>query len=82
VVHSDKQLQGWDLDPRPLIELDGPQATHFWDVSDDYYAFLDEASHPIVDPRSTRPERPIGSDSLAVIFFKFLFIINCIFLFD
>jgi len=79
VAHSDEQLQRWDLDPRPLIDLDGPQATHFWDVSEDYHAFLDEASHVMVDPRSTRPERMVGSDYLAVIFFKFLISINCIY---
>ena len=34
VIHSAEQLDRWDADPRPLIELQGPQAQHGWDYSD------------------------------------------------
>ena len=54
-------LRVWDEEDRPLIDLRGPEATHLWDVTEEYVAYLEEYSHPYVDPRSRlRPvaERP------------------------
>lgn len=84
VTHSAEQLDRWDADPRPLIELQGPQAQHGWDFSDDYLEFLDRASHVLVDPRSIRRDPPIpmtrGVDALAVSLFIdtiFLYSVLC-----
>lgn len=60
-VHFEKDLLGvWDQDPRPLIQIREPRATYYWAVTDDYLDWYDRVSHPLVDPRSRRLDRPVG----------------------
>ena len=73
IFHSDL-LGVWDEDLRPLIQIEDPSATQYWDVMDDYLDWLDEYSHVLVDPSSTREDRLAGPvhptpsvDTLAVL---------------
>ena len=53
------ELCTWDADPRPTIELqDMIHTTFAWDTDDAYIDWLEQMSHPYVDARSPRQDRP------------------------
>ena len=63
LTFTPSQLAEWDSESRTLIELRGPEATHLWDVTEEYVSYIKEYSHPYVDARSgrreeERPRRP------------------------
>ena len=45
-------LAVWDSDDRPMVELRGPETSHKWACTEEYVAYMEEYSHPYVDPRT------------------------------
>ena len=45
-------LAVWDSDDKPMVELVGPEASHKWACIEEYVAYMEEYSHPYVDPRT------------------------------